>query len=211
MECATRGCHESAKTPRAAFCSDCFTRRCARGGRKSSGNTTTGKRKRSAGRKSGGNTTAGKSKRSAGRKGGKASSGNTTTGERRRRISRDAGTRSGKRRSAKLALVVKKCWLDKILAGEKDWEIRGSATKLRGPIHFGENAAGGKLVGRARLVDSLEIPRASFMEHIHRHCVKSMREVPYTTIFAWVLEKPERFRKPFVYKHPPGAVTWVRV
>jgi len=105
--------------------------------------------------------------------------------------------------------VVKKRWLDKILSGEKDWEIRGKATKIRGPIHFAESAAGGKLVGRARLVDCVEIPRATFMDHISRHCVESLREVPYKPIFAWVLEKPERFRKPFLYEHPPGAIIWV--
>ncbi len=37
-----------------------------------------------------------------------------------------AGTRSGVRRLTKIALVVKRPWLMKIFAGEKDWEIRGA-------------------------------------------------------------------------------------
>lgn len=31
-------------------------------------------------------------------------------------------------------LIIKKQWLDKILAGEKTWELRGSNTKVRGRI-----------------------------------------------------------------------------
>ena len=64
-------------------------------------------------------------------------------------MKKDAGKRSGLRRSAKKALVVKKKWLDLILAGRKTWEIRGSSTSKRGWIHFAESQAGGKLRGRA--------------------------------------------------------------
>ena len=45
---------------------------------------------------------------------------------------RNAGKRSGVRRSAKHVLVVKKLGLDKILVGEKKWEIRSSRTSHRG-------------------------------------------------------------------------------
>ena len=122
-----------------------------------------------------------------------------------------AGKQSGLKRSAKYALVVKKQWLDLIFAGDKDWEIRGSSTARRGWIHFAESKAGGKLVGRARLVDCFSVPRSSFMQHINRHCVRTLSEVPYRRIFAWVLKEAERFEKPFVYKHRLGAVLWVKV
>ena len=122
-----------------------------------------------------------------------------------------AGKRSGLKRSARYALVVKKQWLDRIFAGDKDWEIRGSSTTRRGWIHFAESQAGGMLVGRARLVNCLSIPRSSFMKHADRHCVASLSEVPYKRIFAWVLKAPERFKRPFVYKHKPGAVIWCEV
>ena len=61
------------------------------------------------------------------------------------------------KRCAKFALVVKKHWLDKILAGEKDWESRGCSTTRRGWIHLAESKAGGRLAGRARLVDCVEL------------------------------------------------------
>ena len=57
------------------------------------------------------------------------------------------------KRCAKFALVVKQHWLDKIFAGEKDWEIRGCPSMRRGWIHLAQSKAGGTLAGRARLVD----------------------------------------------------------
>ena len=79
------------------------------------------------------------------------------------------------------------------------------------PLNFAESRAGGKLVGRARLVDCLPVPRSSFMEHMSRHYVPSLSEVPYKRFFAWVLKEAERFKKPFVYKHRRGAVIWIKV
>ena len=182
-------CIRKAKTPRAIFCESCFKARAEQTGARSGGNP-----KGNAGNK--GNV--------AGNAGNK---GNTKNGI----VKEEAGKRSGLKRSARLALVVKKQWLDKILSGEKDWEIRGSATAQRGWIHFAESKAGGKLVGRARLVDCIELPKSTFKRHVRRHCVTNVSDVPYKHIFAWVLEDPERFTKPFVYKHTPGAVIWVRV
>ena len=115
------------------------------------------------------------------------------------------------KRSAKFALVVKKHWLDKILAGEKDWEIRGCSTTRRGWVHFAESKGGGKLVGRARLVDCIKIPKDKFQSHAHRHQVTNVADVPYKCIFAWVFEDAERFTEPFGYSHTPGAIIWVKV
>ena len=124
-------------------------------------------------------------------------------------IKKRAGKRSGLKRSAKYALVVKKQWLDLIIAGDKDWEIRGSSTARRGWIHFAESKAGGKLVGRARLVDCFSVARSSFETYVRRHRVPSLSMVPYKRIFAWVLQDAERFTRPFAYKHRQGAVIWV--
>ena len=134
-------------------------------------------------------------------------SGNTTTGRKKKR----AGKRSGVRRSAKRALVVKKRWLDLILAGQKKWEIRGSSTTKRGWIHFAESQAGGKLMGRARLVDCFPVSRESFVRNFHQHRVPSLSMVPYHTPYAWVLEDCEKFDKAFNYEHKRGAVIWVDV
>ena len=133
--------------------------------------------------------------------------GNVLTGK----LKKDAGKRSGLRRSSTRALVVKKKWLDLILAGAKTWEIRGSSTSKRGWIHFAESQAGGKLRGRGRLVNCFCISTESFHLHYNEHCVPSLSMVPYVKIYAWVFEDVEEFEKPFEFDQKPGAVTWVAV
>jgi len=172
-------------------------------GARSTGNSRIGSSKKAAGARSTGNNRIGVAKKAAGAQ----SSGNEVSGL----VKKFAGKRSGARRSAKVALVVKKHWLDKILAGDKDWEIRGCSTARRGWVHFAESKAGGALMGRARLIDCIRIPRDMFESHIGRHHVAKLADVPYKIIFAWVFADAERFAKPFVYKHSCGAVIWVKV
>jgi len=179
-------------------CSGALKRKAGKKG----GMACSGAFKREAGELSGGNTTRGPKKRKAGTRGGLEGSSVDK---------RSAGKRSGKRCCAKYGLVVKKKWLDKMLSGEKTWEIRGCPTERRGWIHFAESQAGGKLVGRAILEDCLPIKRGDFGKHVKRHCVTDLKVVTYKRIFAWVLRKAERFRKPFRYTHKPGAVIWVSV
>jgi hypothetical protein len=174
---------------RSKLCRSCFKKKAAASGARSAGNSK------------GNPGNAGKAKGNPG------NAGNENKGI----TKKAAGKRSGLKRSARVALVVKKQWVDKILSGEKDWEIRGCATARRGWTHFAESRAGGILVGRARLVDCIRIPKASFKNHVHRHCVANVADVPYKSIYAWVFEDAERFAKPFVYKHSPGAVIWVKV
>ncbi len=133
--------------------------------------------------------------------------GNTKTGDPKK----TAGQRSGVKRSARQAIVVKKFWLDKILSGEKDWEIRGAQTARRGWIHLAESKASGQLMGRARLVDCKPVSRRSFTKHFRHHCVTNLADVMYEKIYAWVLQGAERFEKPFDYEHHHGAVIWVKV
>ena len=127
------------------------------------------------------------------------------------KLKKNAGKRSGLRRSAKKALIVKKEWLDLILAGQKTWEIRGSATSICGWIHFAESRAGGKLMGRARLVKCFPVDGESFRRHYKKHRVPSLNMLRYDTPYAWVLEDAEKFEKPFEYRHKRGAVIWVDV
>jgi len=122
-----------------------------------------------------------------------------------------AGERSGLKRSAKYALVVKKKWLDKIFARTKDWEIRGSSTARRGWIHLAESKAGGMLVGRTRLVNSFPVSRVTFAKHFRHHRVRSWSQVTYKRPHAWVLKDAERFAPPFTYKHRQGAVIWIKL
>ena len=135
------------------------------------------------------------------------STGNTTGGHKKKR----AGRRSGTKRSAKTALVVKKKWVDLILARKKDWELRGTSTAKRGCVHLAESGCGGTLVGRVRVVNCIPVPRSSLLKHVHHHGVSELSEVPYKNIFAWVLKDAERCKEPLTYQHSVGAVVWVKV
>ena len=153
-KCSRPRCTNDAVSIRAKFCTACF---------KKSASLASSKRKIF-----GGNTTTARGKGVLG------NSGNTTAG----RQKKSAGARSGLKRSAKLALIVKKHWLDKILAGEKKWEIRGSSTSRRGWIHLSPPKAGGTLGGRARLVKCIQLDETAFFEHLHLHCVPRLSMVP---------------------------------
>ncbi len=184
-------CGRRVRTMRSTLCSTCFKKEAVASGARSAGNAK-------------GNPA------NAGHAHAKGNPGNVGN-EKKGAVKQHAGKRSGLKQSAKYALGVKKQWLDVIFAGDKDWEIRGSSTARRGWIHFAESQAGGKLLGRARLVDCMSVSRSSSMKHGSRHCVTSLAQVPYRHIFAWVLKDAERFKRPFVYRHRLGAVIWCRV
>ena len=178
--------------PRSKYCTSCFQVLAADAGRKSGGNSQ-------------GNPG------NAGNPYARGSAGNVGNA-RKGAVKKHAGKRSGIRRSAKQALVVKKVWLDLILSGRKTWEIRGMATSKRCWIHFAESQAGGLLMGRARLVDCIPLSattEAGFKKDFTRHRVPSLKVVPYKRPYAWVFEGAERFSKPYRYEHRQGAVIWV--
>ena len=91
-------CGRRVKGPYSKMCTICFLRSATKSGTWSNGNKNA--------------------------RGSIGNAGNMRKGRTKKR----AGHRSGIKRSAKYALVVKKQWLDLILAKEKDWEIRGCAT-----------------------------------------------------------------------------------
>ena len=144
-----------------------------------------------------------------GNKGGKGvvgNRGNTTVGKPKCM----SGKRSGVRRGANVALVVRQPWANYILDGAKTWEIRGSKTTRRGWIHLAQSGTG-KLVGGARLVDCIRVPHSEFMKHRDLHCVPALSVVKYKAIYAWVFRGARRYKEPFEYSHTTGAIIWVRV
>lgn len=121
-----------------------------------------------------------------------------------------AGERSGLRRKADRALVIKKFWLDKIMAGKKVWEIRGGRTTYRGWIHLAQSKSG-NLRGGAKIVDCFHVKRSEFLKHRGSHCVQKLKDIKYKNIWAWVLEGAREYTAPFDYHHTTGAVIFVRV
>ena len=110
-----------------------------------------------------------------------------------------------------MLLVVKNPWLDLILSRKKTWEIRDAQTKQRGKIHLALSGAGGRIVGQCHITDSFAIDKDKLGQHVVKHCVKDLAMITYGRPHIWVISKARRYKKPFVYSHPRGAIQWVRL
>jgi len=110
-------------------------------------------------------------------------------------------------------LVVRSPWIEKILHGEKTWEIRGRNTKIRGLIGLIKSGSG-QVVGTCELKDVIEIFTLKDMQKSpkkHRIPLKNLKRLPYKHTFAWVIANARPLKKPIPYKHPRGAVIWVKL
>lgn len=112
-------------------------------------------------------------------------------------------------------LVVKAPWSDYIVDGFKTWEIRGSKTHVRGRIAIIQSGTG-CIQGYASLVDcigplSMEWLAAENRHHLLDGDYGDDYEMPYPKTYGWVFKDAFRLLEPIPYKHPPGAVIWVRL
>ena len=112
-------------------------------------------------------------------------------------------------------LIVRDPYASQLLNRQKIWEIRGRQTQIRGPVVIVKQGTG-KAFGTANLVRVLgplelddlitapELPPEE-RDELRRH------GLPYTTTYAYVFTNPQWFEDPVSYRHPSGAVTWVRL
>jgi hypothetical protein len=109
-------------------------------------------------------------------------------------------------------LIVKSPWIELILEGKKTWKIRGSNTKIRGPIALIKSGSG-MVYGEVNLNDSKELTLKDYQvsNEFHRVQSESSQALPYKKTYAWVLENPRIYEKPIPYKHPMGAIIWVNL
>lgn len=107
-------------------------------------------------------------------------------------------------------LIIKKYYLDMILAGEKTWEIRGSNTKKRGAIALIESGSG-LVVGTCLLVNSKRLTTKDIEPNINKHKLSKVDRffLHYKKPHAWVLNNAKRIDH-VEYKHPRGAIIWVK-
>lgn len=105
-------------------------------------------------------------------------------------------------------LIIKKEYLDKILAGKKTWEIRGSKTHKRGKIGLIQSGSG-TIVGECELVDCVSLTKEEYLKNKDKH--QSLNaNLTYKKTYAWVLKNPKRYNEPKKYNHPKGAIIWVK-
>jgi hypothetical protein len=106
-------------------------------------------------------------------------------------------------------LIIKKEWLDRIFDNGKVWEMRSRTTKIRGRISLIESGSG-FIVGDVTLTDCFRPTNFAICACKSNHQIEDIRlfkKWPY----SWVLEKAKRYDKPIPYRHPQGAVIWVKL
>ena len=111
------------------------------------------------------------------------------------------------------ALLIRQQWLDKILDGKKTWEIRGSRTSFRETIGLIASRSG-TVIGVSDLVDCIgPLTDEEYLRN-RRKIGKSRNDSTlsvYRQTYAWVLKNPRKLRRPVPYRHPSGAVIWVKL
>jgi hypothetical protein len=111
------------------------------------------------------------------------------------------------------ALLIRQPWIDRILAGKKVWEIRGSRTSIRETIALIPSRSG-TVIGVCDLVDCIgPLTAEQFRKNARKAGMRpgEARLGSYRQTFAWVLKKPRTLKWPVPYRHPSGAVIWVRL
>lgn len=111
------------------------------------------------------------------------------------------------------ALVIRRPWIDMILDGKKTWEIRGSRTSVRGQIGLIASRSG-TVVGVCSLVDCIgPLTADEFRKNAKKAGMRQSEAILgyYQRTYAWVTKNARRLVRPVEYRHPSGAVIWVRL
>jgi hypothetical protein len=107
-------------------------------------------------------------------------------------------------------LIIKEKYLNLIYSGEKTWEMRSTKTNIRGRIAL---IQAGSLVisGEATLYDCgaplvgmNDIRRSYSFHRVTAYALLSKWKYP------WILHDIEQYEIPIPYRHPQGAVIWVK-
>jgi hypothetical protein len=111
------------------------------------------------------------------------------------------------------ALVIREPWAGMIASGAKRWELRSRTTSVRGPIAI---AAAGTLtiVAVCTLVEvSGPLSPRDYSEGWRQRGAGGPSDdpMPYASTFAWVLAAGRPLAGPVRYRHPRGAVIWVKL
>ena len=111
----------------------------------------------------------------------------------------DAGATDNASSLPRSALSIKEKWVQKILSGEKVWEIRSQACHKRERIALVQTVVG-QLVGDVAIVDCCKLTRAEFEAGERQHCVSASEQrefaKPGRKIYAWCLADPRRYTTP---------------
>lgn len=110
-------------------------------------------------------------------------------------------------------LIIKQFWLDKIEAGEKSIEIRGSKCTSKLGREFLMSASDSCTVtSKAHMLECIgPLTLTEYNNLRSKHCVPARWQgkagLPYAETYAWVLGNVERVR-PHAFKRKRGSVVW---
>ena len=110
-------------------------------------------------------------------------------------------------------LIIDQPWIDKILRGEKIWEMRSTNTLIRGQIGLIKKGSG-TVVGVAQLVESKgPLSFEEIFDNEKFHCVgpEIYSRPDYKWDHAWMFSDVVALKEPIPYKHKSGAVIWVEL
>jgi hypothetical protein len=108
------------------------------------------------------------------------------------------------------ALQIMKDPIDKILAGTKTWEIRGTTTSRRGPIGLIQSKTG-HVVGTCEVVDVIGPLSLKDLQRNEERTGSRPDQLYYQKTYAWVLRNAHRLSAPIPFRHPRGAVIWIKL
>ena len=108
-------------------------------------------------------------------------------------------------------LIIKKKFLNRIFENSKTWEIRGSKTKKLGKIGLIESGSG-EIKGVTNIIGCVgPLNKEELIKNQDKHQVEDLDNISYKKVYAWILKNSSRYEKPVKYKHPQGAIIWVKV
>lgn len=109
-------------------------------------------------------------------------------------------------------LIIKEPWANLILEGQKNMELRGSNTKIRGKIGIIKSGSK-KVFGTVELIDCIQITnRDDYNSYRENHMVScEFEDITYKKLYGWILKNPIEFKEPITYEHKLGCVIWVNL
>lgn len=111
-------------------------------------------------------------------------------------------------------LIIDTPQIDRILSGKKTWEMRSMATKQRGLVALIRKGSG-QVVGVAELVDAVgPLTKEQIQASQSKHMISNERLADPKVAkwnYAWMMQNAKLFDQPVPYKHPSGAVIWVKL
>lgn len=107
------------------------------------------------------------------------------------------------------ALIIKEHWLNEMFNNGKVWEMRSNKTNVRGKIGLIQSGTG-MIIGEAFLFGCSRQPIEKNEKFIKYHKVIDLSLLDKWK-YAWYLKDILKYKEPIPYKHPKGAVVWVKI